>query len=69
MLSDFTYNEKVAFPPSGSSVPPHITPAHSLAHTFKFKSYAPRIFHRLREFYEIDAPSYMESVCGKKFCC
>ena len=65
-LSDFTYVEKVTFPPNGCNTSPHITPAHKLAHTFKFKTYAPRVFHRLREYYDLDAPSYMESVCGER---
>ncbi len=63
-VSDFNYVEKVTFPPKGNTDPPHITPMHSLAHTFKFKSYSPRVFKRLRDFFGIDAASYMISVCG-----
>lgn len=64
---DFSYVEKVIFPAKGCNIPPHITPAHSLVHTFKFKSYAPQIFKRIREFFDIDPSSYMLSVCGKFF--
>lgn len=64
-IMDFSHIEKAAFPPKGCNEAPFITPPHDLAHTFKFKSYAPKIFHRLREFYDIDAPAYMNSVCGK----
>ncbi len=53
------------FPPTGNNVPPMITPPHQLAHTFKFKSYCPKVFHKIREFYDIDPQSYMMSVCGK----
>lgn len=61
---DFSFEESVPFPPKGSSSGPHITPAHSLAHTFEFKTYSPKVFKRLREFFDIDAPSFMQSVCG-----
>ncbi len=67
-VSDFNYVEKVKFPPKGNTDPPHITPMHSLAHTFKFKSYSPRVFKRLRDFFGIDAASYMISVCGTFSC-
>jgi hypothetical protein len=62
---DFQLEESVSFPPKGNTTPPHITPAHSLAHTFKLKSYSPKVFKRVREFFDIDATSYMQSVCGK----
>lgn len=64
--ADFEEIENVAFPPKGSTIPPYITPPHSLAHTFKFKSYAPKIFKQLREFFDIDPVDYMNSVCGKE---
>lgn len=63
-LEDFSYVEKISFPPEGTTKPPFQTPPHSLAHTFKFKSYAPRVFRRLREFFDIDRTNYMLSVCG-----
>jgi len=63
-LDDFGYVEKVEFPPGGNSYGPHITPPHSLAHTFKMKNYAPFVFRRIREFFNIDSASYMLSVCG-----
>ncbi len=62
---DFQFVENVPFPPKGSTEQPFITPPHSLAHTFKFKSYAPKIFKQLREFFDIDPVDYMQSVCGK----
>jgi 1-phosphatidylinositol-4-phosphate 5-kinase len=61
---DFDEVENVFFPPKGSNTPPFITPPHSLAHTFKFKSYAPKIFKQLREFFDIDPIDYSQSVCG-----
>ncbi len=66
-IEDFLDVENVSFPPKGNNVPPQITPPHSLAHTFKFKSYSPKIFHKIREFFDIDSESYMKSVCGKVF--
>jgi 1-phosphatidylinositol-4-phosphate 5-kinase len=50
--------------PPGCNKPPHRTPPHHLAHEFKFKDYAPKIFHRLRQLFGIDSASYMLSVCG-----
>jgi hypothetical protein len=63
-LEDFTYVEKIPFPPQGNTKPPHFTPSHTLAHTFKFKTYAPKVFARIREFFNVDSLSYMGSVCG-----
>ena len=63
-VPDFTSVGNLAFPPNGSTDSVIPTPPHDLAHTFKFKSYAPKIFHRLREFYDISASAYMDSVCG-----
>ena len=63
-VEDFTFAEKMNFPARGNNSPPYFTPPHSLVHTFKFKSYAPRVFRRIREFFSIDTASYMMSVCG-----
>lgn len=63
-MPDFTSVGNLAFPPNGSTDSVIPTPPHDLAHTFKFKSYAPKIFHRLREFFDISAAAYMDSVCG-----
>ncbi|RYY69084.1 hypothetical protein EON63_24080 [archaeon] len=40
---DYEYEENVPFPPKGNPTPPHITPPHTLAHTFEFKTYSPRV--------------------------
>ena len=64
-LDDFSYVEKIMFPPQGNNSPPFRTPPHSLAHTFKFKTYAPKVFSRIRDFFGLDSASYMLSVCGK----
>lgn len=63
-LDDFSYVEKIMFPPQGNNSPPFRTPPHSLAHTFKFKTYAPKVFSRIRDFFGLDSVSYMLSVCG-----
>jgi hypothetical protein len=100
-LTDFSYVEKINFPPEGNTNPPFKTPPHSLAHTFKFKTCnaflfifsiivikyyynfrdnflnlsfifivnmqytdAPRVFRRIRDFFNIDRTNYMLSVCG-----
>lgn len=69
-LGDFSYVEKISFPPLGNSHGPFRTPPHDLAHTFKFKTYAPLVFSRIRDFFGVDSGSYMLSVCGKfYFCC
>ena len=65
VLTDFSYVEKINFPPTGNSKPPFRTPPHSLAHTFKFKTYAPRVFRRIRDFFNVDRTNYMLSVCGE----
>jgi len=56
-ISDFMAVEKIPFPPKGSP----LTPPHQLAHTFKFKNYAPKVFRRLRQLFGIDSASYMLS--------
>jgi len=63
-LGDFSYVEKISFPPKGNSHGPFRTPPHQLAHTFKFKTYAPLVFSRIRDFFGVDSVSYMLSVCG-----
>lgn len=60
----FNEVENVAFPAKGNTLPPYITPPHPLVHTFKFKTYAPKVFKSIREFFDIDPTSYMNSVCG-----
>lgn len=49
---------------SGCNKAPHRTPPHHLSHDFKFKDYAPKIFHRIRQLFGIDSASYMLSVSG-----
>lgn len=61
---DFSYVEKITFPPRGNSIGPFITPPHKLAHTFKFKSYSPKVFRKLRDFFCVEPAAYMQSVCG-----
>lgn len=63
-LDSFNYVEKASFPAAGSDEPPYPTPPHSLVRTFKFKTYAPRVFARLRGLIDIDPNEYMESICG-----
>ena len=50
-LEDFMQVEKLVFPPGGNTVGPYITPPHQLAHTFKFKAYAPKIFSKIRQMF------------------
>ena len=61
---DFSYVQRLTFPKEGSSVPGNITPSHSLAHSFKFKSYAPKVFEKLRGLFDIEVSEFMLSVCG-----
>jgi len=64
-LDDFNFVEKITFPAAGVTSPPHkATPPHSLVHTFLFKSYSPKVFARVREFFGIENKDYMQSVCG-----
>ena len=65
-LNDFSHVETRTYPPQGIVDPnPHrSTPAHDLAFTFTFKSYAPKVFQKIRDFYDIDVNAYMQSVCG-----
>jgi hypothetical protein len=64
VLEDFQFVEKREFKPAGTSTPFYKTPSHQLGHTFKFKSYAPEVFKRIRQFCGIDEASYMMSICG-----
>ena len=61
---DFSYVQRLNFPKEGSSIPGNITPSHSLAHSFKFKSYAPKVFEKLRSLFDIEVSEFMLSVCG-----
>jgi hypothetical protein len=64
---DFPHNESVSFPAKGSDgsgSEGYITPPHSLVHTFRFKTYAPKVFVKLREFFDVDDLGYKQSVCG-----
>jgi len=58
--SDFTATEKYEFRPKGGS----LTPPHMLAHTFKFKDYAPVAFSYLRRMFGINEFDFLLSVCG-----
>ena len=44
-LNNIAFNtvENIRFPPGGNNNPPFFTPPHSLVHTFKFKTYAPKV--------------------------
>lgn len=63
-VEDFSYVEKLTFPAKGTTTGPYRTPPHALVHTFKFKTYAPKVFKRIRDFFGIESMSYMLSVCG-----
>jgi 1-phosphatidylinositol-4-phosphate 5-kinase len=63
-LGDFSYVEKISFPPKGNTYGPFRTPPHQLGHTFKFKTYAPLVFSRIRDFFGVDSVNYMLSICG-----
>jgi hypothetical protein len=62
---DFSQVIAVPFPAKGSTEGEFITPPHKLVHTFNFKSYAPRIFSKIRHFFDVDVNSYQQSVCGR----
>eukprot|EP00522_Entomoneis_paludosa_P008717 CAMPEP_0172446096 /NCGR_PEP_ID=MMETSP1065-20121228/5767_1 /TAXON_ID=265537 /ORGANISM="Amphiprora paludosa, Strain CCMP125" /LENGTH=900 /DNA_ID=CAMNT_0013197127 /DNA_START=35 /DNA_END=2737 /DNA_ORIENTATION=+ len=57
---DYRTTEKYEFRPKGSSG----MPSHQLAHTFKFKDYAPVVFAYLRRMYGINEFDFLISVCG-----
>ena len=64
-LDDFCYVEKLNFPPLGyNGERQAATPPHKLAHTFKFKTYSPLVFRRIRTYFNIDPVSFTQSVCG-----
>jgi 1-phosphatidylinositol-4-phosphate 5-kinase len=58
--SDFFMTEKYEFRPRGGKN----TPPHQLAHTFKFKDYAPVVFAYLRRLAGINEYDFLLSVCG-----
>lgn len=58
--ADFNVVEKYEMRPKGG-----ITPPHRLAHTFKFKDYAPIAFAYLRRMYGVNDFDFLMSVCGK----
>ena len=59
-LQDFAHIDHYEFFPEGSKT----TPPHKLAHAFKFKDYAPRVFRRLRERFGIKTENYLLSLTG-----
>lgn len=63
-VEDFSYVQKLNFPASGGLNGNFRTPPHGLVHTFKFKSYAPKVFLRIRDFFGMTTLEYMLSVCG-----
>lgn len=63
-IEDFSFVQKLTCPAAGSNKGLYVTPPHALVHTFKFKSYAPKVFGRIREFFAIPSVSYMLSICG-----
>ena len=62
-VPDFVETRKYVFPPKGSPS----TPPHSLAHTFKFKDYAPRAFAAVRDIFGVSKTDYVNSVCGTQY--
>mmetsp|Transcript_24395 Transcript_24395/g.73204 ORF Transcript_24395/g.73204 Transcript_24395/m.73204 type:complete len:497 (-) Transcript_24395:201-1691(-) len=62
-MQDFLETNKYVFPPKGSET----TPPHSLAHTFKFKDYAPTAFARIRDIFGVAKPDYITSICGTQY--
>jgi 1-phosphatidylinositol-4-phosphate 5-kinase len=62
---DMQAGDHYVFPPEGNLKPGYpATPKHHLSHTFKFKDYAPKVFHRLRLLMGVDTKRYMNSVSG-----
>ena len=59
-LDDLMAVRKLVFAPGGSS----LTPPHPLPAAFKFKDYAPNVFHSLRERFSIDQTQYLQSLGG-----
>jgi len=63
-VEDFSFVQKLNFPAAGGLCGNFRTPPHGLVHTFKFKSYAPKVFRRIRDFFGMSTMEYMLSVCG-----
>ena len=63
-VEDFSYVQKLTFPANGGLSGSFRTPPHALVHTFKFKTYSPRVFNRIRQFFGINTAEYMLSICG-----
>ena len=63
-VEDFSHVQKLTFPASGGMSGSFRTPPHALVHTFKFKTYCPLVFKRIREFFGINIAEYMLSICG-----
>jgi len=63
-VSDFDSMDKLNFPPEGGISPSGATPSHRLAHTFKFKTYSPGVFKRMRRHFGINDADYMLSLAG-----
>mmetsp|Transcript_40758 Transcript_40758/g.65529 ORF Transcript_40758/g.65529 Transcript_40758/m.65529 type:complete len:576 (+) Transcript_40758:90-1817(+) len=61
-LEEFDESIRLNFPRNGSETPP-LTPPHS-SRDFKFKTYAPKIFRRIRERFGISDTGFTTSVCG-----
>jgi 1-phosphatidylinositol-4-phosphate 5-kinase len=59
-LDDLMAVRKLVFPPAGTP----LTPPHHLPGTFKFKDFAPAVFHSLRERFEVDQKLYLTSLGG-----
>mmetsp|Transcript_14110 Transcript_14110/g.21424 ORF Transcript_14110/g.21424 Transcript_14110/m.21424 type:complete len:497 (+) Transcript_14110:115-1605(+) len=61
-LEDFDEQMKIDFPAAGSTREPFTSP-HS-SRDFKFKTYAPKIFRRIRERFGISTIEFITSICG-----
>ncbi len=57
---DFHSEEKIEFPPEGSTT----TPPHTLKKSFEFKDYAGKMFEFLRREAGISAKQYLSSLAG-----
>ena len=64
-FTDFMQVDKFVFPPNGNTSGPNMTPPHQLAHTFKFKAYAPKIFSKIRTMFGVEPAHFMLSICGE----
>lgn len=61
-LEHFTETVSLDFPRAGSNKPPFTVPHQS--RDFKFKTYAPKIFERIRQRFGIGTIQFITSVCG-----